>query len=72
MVLTQMFMRFLVPPLVAAELDKYTAVFSSNLKFPGLFISLICCHNAAFVFVLTTIINSSDAAILDFVTRRLL
>ena len=59
-------------PLRAAELDKYTAMFSSNLKFPGLFISLKCCHTAAILFVLTTIINSSSAAILDFVTRRLL
>ena len=67
MVLTQMFLR-----LVAAELDKYTAVFSSNLKFPVLFISLKCCYTTAFGFVLTTIINSSGAAILDFVTRRLL
>ena len=67
-----MFLRFVVPPLVAAELDKYRAVFSSNLKFPGLFISPKCCHTAAFLFVLTTIINSLGATILDFVTRRLL
>ena len=59
-------------PLVAAELENYTAVFSSNLKFPGLFISPKCYHTVAFLFVLTTIINSSGAAILDFVTRRLL
>ena len=59
-------------PLVAAELDKYTAVFSSTLKFPGLFISRKRCHTVAFPFVLTAIINSSGAAILDFVTRRLL
>ena len=37
--------------LVAAELDKYTAVFSSNLKFCGLFISPKRCHTAAFPFV---------------------
>ena len=57
---------------MAAELDKYMAVFLSNFKFPGLCISLKCCHTAAFPFVLTTInciINSSGAAILDFVTR---
>ena len=66
MVLTEMFLRFVVPPLVAAELDKYTAVFSSNLKFPGLFISPKCCHTPALAFVLTTIINSSGAGILDF------
>ena len=36
MVMTQMFLRLVVPQLVAAELDKYMAVFSSNLKFPGL------------------------------------
>ena len=59
-------------PLVAVELDNYTAVFSSNLKLPGLFISLKCCHTAAFLFVLTTIINSLGAAIFGFVTRRLL
>ena len=68
MVSTQKFLRLVV----AAELDKYTAVFSSNLKFPGLCISPKCCHTAAFPFVLTTIINSLGAAILDFVTRRLL
>ena len=67
----KLFVRFLVPRLVAAELDKYTAVLSSNMPFPGLFISLKCCHTAAFPFVLITIINSSDAAILEFVTRRL-
>ena len=67
-----MFLRFMVPPLVAAELDIYTAVFSSNLKFPGLFISPKCFHTAAFAFVLTSIINSSGATILDFETRRLL
>ena len=59
-------------PLMAAELEKYTAVFPSNLKFPGLFISPKCCHTVAFPFVLTTIINSLGATILDFVTRRLL
>ena len=37
---------------MAAELDKYTDVFSSNLNFPGLFISPKCCHTAAFLFVL--------------------
>ena len=60
-----MFLRFVVPPLVAAELDKYTAVFSSNLMIPDLFISLKYCHTAAFLFVLTTIINSLGASILD-------
>ena len=53
---------------VAAELDKYKAVFSSNLKFPGLFISPKCCHTGAFPFVLTKAINSSGTIILDFVT----
>ena len=67
-----MFPRFVVPPLLATELDKYTAVFSYNLKFLSLFISPKCCHTEAFLFVLTTIINSSGAAILDFVTRQLL
>ena len=67
-----MFLRFVVSPLVAAELDKYTAVFSSNLKFPGLFVSPKCCHTVAFPFVLTTIINSLGAPILNFVTRPLL
>ena len=67
-----MLQRFVVPRLVAAELDKYTAVFLSNLKFPGLFISPKCCQTVAFPFLLTTIINSLGAAILDFVTRRLL
>ena len=67
-----MFLRFVVPPLVAAELEKYTAVFSSNLKFPVFFIRPNFYHTVAFPFVLTTIINSSGAAILDFVTRRLL
>ena len=57
-------------PLVAAELEKYTALFSSNMPFPGLFISLKCCRTAAFLFVLITIINSPDAAILEFVSRR--
>ena len=38
MVLTQNVPEIRGTPLVAAELDKYTAVFSSNLKFPGLFI----------------------------------
>ena len=65
-----MFLRFVVPPLVATELDKYMAVFSSNLKFRGPFISPKCCHTAAFPFVLTTIINSLGVAIFDFVTRR--
>ena len=67
-----MFLRFLVPPLVAAALDKYMAVFSSNLKFPGLCKSPKFCHTAAFPFVLTTIINLSGAATLDFITMRLL
>ena len=65
-----MFLRFVVPPLVVAELDM--AVFSFNMQFPGLFISLECCHIAAFPYALITIINSSGAAKLDFVTRRLL
>ena len=57
-------------PLVATELDKNMAVFSSNLKFHGLFLSTKCCRTAAFRFVLTTIINSLGVAIFDFVTRR--
>ena len=70
MVPTQNAPEFVVTLLVASELDKYTAVFSSNLKFPGLFISPKCfCHTTAFLFVLTTIVNSSGATILDFVTR---
>ena len=65
-----MFLRFMVPRLGVAELDKYTSVFSFNLILHGIFISPKFCHTAAFPFVLTTIVNSSEAAILDFVTRR--
>ena len=69
---SKLFLRFVVPLRVAADLDRYTAVFSSNMPFPGLFISPKCYHTAAFPFVLIAIITSSGATILEFVTRRLL
>ena len=51
MIPTQNVPEIVVNPLVAAKLDKNTAVFSSNLKFPGLFISPKYCHTVAFPFV---------------------
>ena len=40
MMSTQIVLEIRGTPLVAAELDKYRAVFSFNMQFPGLFISL--------------------------------
>ena len=69
----KLFLRFLVPLLVAAELDNYVAVFSSNMPLPALFIGSFyiseSCYIATCLFVLITMINSSDVAILEFVNQ---